>query len=265
MAGPKRGGRAPEGTPTPVPGSSGPARSGDKLVVGRIGAPRGLRGDLKVHSYSGDFDHLRSLKEVELVPGAEAGLPRWERPGLGEAPFAGRPPAPGPGSLGPSGRPSVPSAGPAGAPNPAASVPAAPRRASLKLKVLRSELGPGGFTMAFAGYETPESARVLTGMDIQVPRELASPLEENQYYVADLVGLELVLGPGIDGSGKTAGLGPGAAVGRVEAVLDGGPDPWLETRLSGGEKVLVPFRKEFVGEVDLAAGKVELLAPWILE
>lgn len=105
--------------------------------------------------------------------------------------------------------------------------------------------------MAFEGYESPETARKLTGMDILVPREEAAPLGENEWYIADLVGLELVA--------------EGKRLGRVESVLEGGPEPWLEARLPGGGKAIVPFRKEFVGEVRLEAGEIELLAPWILE
>jgi len=35
--------------------------------------------------------------------------------------------------------------------------------------------------------------------------------------------------------------------------------------ISGGPAVLVPFRKLFVGDVDLEAGTLDLLAGWLLE
>jgi ribosomal 30S subunit maturation factor RimM len=67
----------------------------------------------------------------------------------------------------------------------------------------------------------------------------------------DLVGLKLVLG--------------GKCVARISGVFDGSSDPCLEASMPKGRVVLIPFRKEFVGEVDLQAGIVELLAPWLLE
>jgi len=196
--------------------SDRPARTG-KLAIGRLGAPRGVRGELRVHSYSGEFKHFLGLKEVDLVPG----------PGL-----AG---ASAPGGL-----------------DRTRDAAGAPRAAGpLRLKVLRIEEGAGSLGITFVGYESPEAARALTGMDIVADRAAAAPLGENEWYVADLVGLEL----------SCAGL----SVARVVSVLDGAADPCLEARLPDGRSALVPFRKEFVGEVDIEGGRIELLAPWLLE
>ncbi len=168
----------------------------DRIAIGRLGAPKGVHGDLKIHSYSGEFEHFLKLKEVELVS-----------TGIVE------------------------------------------RR--LRLKVLRAEAGSEVLTMAFEGYPSPEAAQVLTGMDIVVGPEGIAPLRENEWYISDLVGLRIVA------AGREMGL--------VESVLEGGPELWLEVRLPLGGTAVVPFKKEFVGEVDVAAGRIELLAPWILE
>jgi len=165
-----------------------------KLAIGHLGAPRGVKGDLRVQSYSGETEHLKRLRYADLEGGGR----------------------------------------------------------SLRLKVLRCEGGPGSLSMAFEGYATPETARALTGMDIFVSREEAAPLRENEWYEVDLVGLALV---GSDGK----------ELARVKGVLSGGADPCLEAELPGGKVALVPFRKEFVGEVEVEAGRIVLLAPWILE
>ncbi len=191
------------------------------MAIGRIGAPKGVRGDLKIHSYSGEFSHFLDIKEALLE---------------GELPAAPKASA---------AAPNAPAAAPAAAP---ANV--APKR-RMKLRVLRAEASEGGLTMAFAGYESPEAARKLTGLDIMAPRSRAAPLGENEWYVADLIGLALVA--------------EGRKLATVESVLDGGPEPWLEARLPGGGTAVVPFRKEFVGEVDLDEGRITVLAPWILE
>lgn len=167
------------------------------LAAAKLGAPKGVKGALKVQSYSGEFDHLASLKSV---------------------------------LLGPEGKPEL----------------AAPMRI---VAVDRSSVS---MSAVFAGYDSPEKARALTGMEIFLPREAASPLAENEWYIHDLVGLKLTLS--------------GEPVGEVVAVLDGGADPLLEIKpLKGGAACLVPFRNEFVGAVDVGGGTMELLAGWLLE
>ena len=212
----------------------------DFVAVGRLGAPKGVRGDLKVHSYSGESAHFRKLEIVELRPERSMHLGPERSRDL---------------------RPVAATPSRAAAPTAAATQPK-----SLRLKVLRVEGEGSSLTIAFEGYASPEDARALTGMDIVVPRSDASPLGPNQWYINDLVGLMLVSG--------------GVAVARVASVLEGGAEPWLEAVLSGdvpgsggprgrgdpeGRRAIVPFRKEFVGEVDVEAGTIELLAPELLE
>ena len=196
------------------------------MAIGRVGAPKGVRGDLKINSYSGEQEHFLKLREVLLEGELPATAPQT----------GGSVPAAAPATLARARRGAAPTAG---------------GKRRLRLRVLRAEASAGGLTMAFEGYESPEAARKLTGMDILASRENAAPLGENEWYIADLVGLDLV--------------SEGRKLARVESVLEGGPEPWLEARLPGGDTVIVPFRKEFVGEVRLDKGEIELLAPWILE
>ncbi|HSV57037.1 MAG TPA: ribosome maturation factor RimM [Magnetospirillaceae bacterium] len=104
--------------------------------------------------------------------------------------------------------------------------------------------------LRMAGCACPEDACRWTGWDILVPRRKAAPLKPGEHYIADLVGCDLVLG--------------GRAVGALVAVVEGGEAPLLEVRTCEGRIVLIPFRGEFIGEVDTRARKVELLADWIL-
>ena len=181
----------------------------DFLTIGRLGAPKGIRGDLKLQSYSGEYAHFLKLKEVELRQAEDA------------------PPG------------------------------AAPRK--LKLKVLRIDDASGSPTIAFEGYPSPEKARELTGLEIIAPRSGAAPLRPNEWYVTDLIGLSLVAAHGSPDGGRVYG--------RVRSVLEGGADPWLEVQRNAKDvsTALVPFRKEFVGDVDLKAATIELLAPWLLD
>lgn len=102
------------------------------------------------------------------------------------------------------------------------------------------------------GVASPEAARAFTGYEILVPRDAAAPLAADEYYVADLVGLELIVA--------------GESAGRITAVVDAPQAPLLEVSTSqGGRTVLVPFLQTFVGTPDMATGRLELKAPWLLD
>ena len=125
--------------------------------------------------------------------------------------------------------------------------------AGAKLLYIREvQSGDWGASFAFEGYDSPETARVLTGMVIYLPKDEACPLSEGEYYIHDLVGLSVIR--------------DGVRVGQVVSVLEGGADPLLEVSVDGNSaRPLVPFRSLFVGDVDLKARSLVLLAGWLLE
>ncbi len=104
--------------------------------------------------------------------------------------------------------------------------------------------------MKFRGIDTPEAAKALRGAELWVERTSAAPLDTDEFYVADLVALELRY--------------RGAPVGKVASVIDGPDGALLEVK-GGRERLLVPFRDPFIGAVDIRGGTVELLVDWILE
>jgi len=106
--------------------------------------------------------------------------------------------------------------------------------------------------MRFAGIDNPEAAAVLKGAEIIAEREYAAPLNEGEYYVEDLKGLEVV-----NGEGK--------AFGHITDVVEGGGGELVEIMLPSGEKRFVPFRKEFFGEVNLEGSSIVLFEPWVLD
>jgi 16S rRNA processing protein RimM len=127
----------------------------------------------------------------------------------------------------------------------------APEKKTL-LSIREVQKGDWGASFAFDGYDSPETARALTGMILFLPRSEACPLRKGEYYIRDLVGLSVMLG--------------GTKVGKVVGVLEGGADPLLEVLADGrGASSLVPFRSAFVGDVDIESGSLELLAGWFLE
>lgn len=106
--------------------------------------------------------------------------------------------------------------------------------------------------LRFEGVDSPEAAALLNGAEIIAAREFAAPLNEGEFYVEDLKGLEVV-------------SGEGKSLGRVSNVIEGGGGFLAEVKLASGDIRLAPFRKEFFGDVDLELGKVPLLEPWILD
>ena len=110
---------------------------------------------------------------------------------------------------------------------------------------------PAAFLVKFAGVDTPEEAKLLSGAEVLVPRDKACPLNEGEFYVADLCQCDLVH--------------EGEAIGRIKDVTEGGGGFLLEIELNCGGVRLVPFRNEFVGEVDIAKKAVELVARWVLD
>lgn len=105
--------------------------------------------------------------------------------------------------------------------------------------------------MKIEGLDTREDAGTLTGGEILVPRGMASPLGDGEYYAADLQGMKIVF--------------EGETVGTVRSVWDSAASSMLEVELPGGTAVHVPFLNRFFGTVNTENGEIELLVRWILE
>jgi 16S rRNA processing protein RimM len=124
-------------------------------------------------------------------------------------------------------------------------------KGGVEQEYLIEEVFTAPLSVKFAGIDSPEAARALKGAEILVPREQAAPLNEGEFYIEDLRGLEVII------EGKTVGI--------ISGIIEGGGGFLAEVLLAQEKKRLVPFRNEFFGKVDPAAGQAELLEPWILE
>jgi 16S rRNA processing protein RimM len=164
----------------------------EQFVVGVIGAPFGIKGHVKVCSFSGEYEHLKKLETVMFRCGDIERLLELEE-----------------------------------------TVP-----------VTRA-LG-----MKFRGIDTPERAKTLTGGKLITDRAHAAPLRQNEFYVEDLRGMEV--------------LGNGEVLGCISDVFEGGGGHLIEIRLTSGTVKLVPFRNEFFGDIRLENGTAVLLEQWIL-
>lgn len=104
--------------------------------------------------------------------------------------------------------------------------------------------------MKLEGLDTPEAVGGYASWEICVPRELASPLRDGEYYITDLCGCSLVY--------------DGKEVGTVRSIIDAAASQMLEVVLPVGRTCLVPFMNEHVGGIDLEGRTIELKSEWLL-
>ena len=99
----------------------------------------------------------------------------------------------------------------------------------------------GGLGARLSGVATREDAEALKGVTLWAPRSALPSLPDDEFYHADLIGLEVV-----DTGGQL--------LGRVHAIFDHGAGDILE--ITGKQTLLLPFTRAVVPTVDLAAGRI---------
>ena len=101
-----------------------------------------------------------------------------------------------------------------------------------------------GFVARIAEVATKEDADALKGTQLFADRAQLPSLPDDEYYHADLIGLQVL----------DAG---GTVLGKVKSVLDHGAGDLLEIKRPGSsETVLLPFSLAAVPTVDLASGRI---------
>ncbi|MBQ6469464.1 MAG: 16S rRNA processing protein RimM [Lachnospiraceae bacterium] len=83
------------------------------------------------------------------------------------------------------------------------------------------------------GIEDVEAAAQIVGCDLMIPREEALELEENEYYIGDLIGCRVF-------------LEDGSLFGTLTDVLATGANDVYEVRMEDGRKVLLPAIRECI-------------------
>lgn len=100
----------------------------------------------------------------------------------------------------------------------------------------------GGLGARLSGVATREDAEALRGTTLWAPRDALPSLPDDEFYHADLIGLEVV---------DTGG----AVLGRVRAIFDHGAGDILEI-VGGKDVLLLPFTRTVVPTVDLTARRI---------
>jgi len=156
--------------------------TGKRILVGEIGRPHGVRGLVKLRSFTADPDAIASYGPLT----DESGTRR------------------------------------------------------IALTVLAEGLG------RIEGVADRDAAARLTGTRLYVDRDRLPPAEEEEYYLADLVGL-------------AAATEAGQSLGTVRAVEDHGAGAFLV--LDGPPERMLPFTRAVVPVVDIAGGRLVVVLP----
>lgn len=175
----KAGGKAP---------AAGPPAA-DLVLVGKFGAPQGVRGEIRVRSYTQEPMALAGYGEVFDASGARRFRIVSARP-LKDAMLAAR----------------------------------------------------------IEGIDTRDAAEALTNTDLFVPRSRLPRPDDDEFYHADLIGLE-------------ARLADGAVYGRVLGVDNFGAGAILQIQRPDGETEMFSFTRMVFPAVDIAAGFLTIAPP----
>ena len=107
--------------------------------------------------------------------------------------------------------------------------------------------------LKWKGIETRDDAERYRGSALFVPREDAVPLQENEYFIADLIGLSVL-------------TEDGKRLGALTDVLQTGANDVYEVTLENKKKILIPAIPDCILQVDVEAGEMTVhLLPGLME
>jgi 16S rRNA processing protein RimM len=126
--------------------------------------------------------------------------------------------------------------------------PLATKDGARQFEVTQARAAKGHLVATLKGIATREDAERLNGLELYIAREKLPVTDDNEYYLADLIGLAAV----------TAANEP---LGRVTAIHNFGAGDIIEIAPPGGATMLLPFTHAVVPSVDLKAGRVVIELP----
>ena len=129
---------------------------------------------------------------------------------------------------------------------------AKPDNASKPAKIVRTERGIENVKffknlviLKLSGIDDMDRAAKLRGAELYVSREDAVPLEEGEYYIADLLGMEVY-------------SDEGEKLGVVQDVLETGANDVYMVRRPKGNPLLLPAIPDCVLDIDVEAGRMRV-------
>lgn len=163
----------------------------DRVVVAQFGAAHGVRGEIRLKSFTEDPLAVRDYNPLDSADG-RAFVIQSARPAAGKT--------------------------------------------------------PDMLVVTVEGVTTRDQAAALNGLELLISRDRLPGTEPDEFYHADLIGLDVVMK---DGTG----------VGTVIAVRNFGAGDLIEIAPPRGATVLAPFTRAVVPEVDTAGGRLVIDPP----
>jgi 16S rRNA processing protein RimM len=205
---------------------TGPSNAPERLIVGQVVAPFGVKGELKVNILTEFPDRFRKLEQVILAPFSSI------QPGL--APTA---------ALDPS-----TARRPATASRTAVKGPSAPT----PYQIESTHVHKGQLLLKLAGIDDVDAAGALRGYWVLVPLEQARKLPRGAYYLYQIVGLDVY---------TTAG----DFVGKIDDVITAAANDVYVVKGQGVKEptgeLLVPAIKLVVKRMELKRGRIVIAPP----
>ncbi len=163
------------------------------LLIGRVGGAHGVRGEVRIATFTADPLALTQYKNLKRADGSPA------------------------------------------------------------LTISSARVSKGGVVARAKGIDTKEQADALRGLTLHIDRaDLPAP-DEDEFYLADLIGLDAV-------------TPEGERLGKVKSVQDFGAGDILEVDPElGGQTWYLSFTREAVPIVDIAGGKLTVVRPTEVE
>ncbi len=107
---------------------------------------------------------------------------------------------------------------------------------------------PGEAVMSFQGVASREAAEALKGRELFIARDALPAPDDEEFYHADLIGLEAC-----DSEGRV--------LGKVTAIHNYGASDVIEIGRPDGDHVLLAFTRETVPSIDIAGGHILVAVP----
>lgn len=107
---------------------------------------------------------------------------------------------------------------------------------------------PGEAVIAFKGVTDRNAAEALKGTELFLARDKLPKTDSEEFYHADLLGLEA-----FDSEARL--------VGKVAAIHNFGAGDVVEITRSDGDSVLLAFTRETVPVIDIPGGRIEIAVP----
>ncbi|WP_028973597.1 ribosome maturation factor RimM [Spirochaeta cellobiosiphila] len=167
----------------------------EKLAIGVIRTSHGIKGFMKVRSFSGETEHFNSIDTCEIRN-------KWE---------------------------------------------------TKFMEIETSKSNGNDILIKFVGVDSPEEARKYSNWEIWVDREYAVPLDDDEFYLSDVIGFSIICNDRM--------------IGKAKAFIEGGSSDLLEVEMNEieNESKIIPFCSPFIGKIDFTKRTVEILIDWVLD